>query len=192
MMNEQILQISARIKELREILEMDVSEVAEALGISESLYLQYENGQDDIPISTLYGVAGIFGVDPTVILTGDGPKMESYTVIRQGKGENVERAESYKFTSLATNFIHRDMEPMIVEVKKHDDDEETECTSHGGQEFNYVLEGTMAVVINNKEIVLNQGDCIYFDPRVRHGQKAITDEAKFLCVINEWDGRKLK
>ena len=43
MMNEQILQISARIKELREILEMDVSEVAEALGISESLYLQYEN-----------------------------------------------------------------------------------------------------------------------------------------------------
>ena len=189
-MNEKIVLISERIKELREILEMDVKEVADELGIPVEQYLTYEEGTDDIPISTLYGVAGIFGVDPTVLLTGEGPKMESYTVVRQGKGENVERAENYKFTSLATNFIQRDMEPMIVEVSKSD--EETECTRHGGQEFNYVLEGTIGVLINNKMITLNQGDCIYFDPRVRHGQKALTDKAKFLVVINEWDGRKLE
>lgn len=59
-MNEQILQISARIRELREILDMDSKAVAEKLGIPEEEYLRYENGEDDIPISVLYDTARCF------------------------------------------------------------------------------------------------------------------------------------
>ena len=59
-----------------------------------------------------------------------------------------------------------------------------DLVSHNGQEFNYVLEGSIAVVIGSKTLTLDEGDCIYFNPEIPHGQYAITDEAKFLTLID--------
>lgn len=183
-MNKQIMQIAARIREMREILDIDPAELAKELGISTEEYLKYETGEDDIPIGVLYSTAGIFGIDPTELLTGEKPRMVDYTIVRAGQGTDIERCPGYSFRSLATNFIHRDMEPMIVEVSASD--KPADLIAHGGQEFNMVLEGSIAVIIKNHEFVLNEGDSIYFDPRVPHGQKAISENAKFLTVINEW------
>ncbi len=35
--------------------------------------------------------------------------------------------------------------------------------SHPGQEFNYVLNGTVKIVIGKHEMVLHEGDALYFD-----------------------------
>lgn len=186
-MNEQIVQIAARIREMREILALDTADIARKLGITEAEYLAYEQGRDDIPIGVLYAVAGVFEIDPTELLTGEKPRMAGYTIVRAGHGTDIERCPGYHFTALATNYIGRDMEPMIVEVSPSDST--PELIVHSGQEFNLVLEGTVGVIIKDKEFVLKQGDFIYFDPRVPHGQKAISEPAKFLTVINEWDWR---
>ena len=38
----------------------------------------------------------------------------------------------------------------------------------------------------DKEIILNQGDSIYFNPTHRHGQRCVGDQkAKFITVIAE-------
>ena len=172
---------------MRDILDLKSADVAQKLGITEEEYLSYEQGKDDIPIGVLYSVAGVFGIDPTELLTGEQPRMASYTIVRAGQGTDVERCPGYSFTALATNYIGRDMEPMIVEVSASD--KAPDLIMHGGQEFNLVLEGSIGVIIKDKEFVLNRGDSIYFDPRVPHGQKAISEHAKFLTVINEWDWR---
>ena len=79
-MNEYIKQISDRIRELRDILDLTAEEVSSNIGVSVEEYLAYENGEKEIPISLLYKVAGVFKVDPTVLMTGDVPRMEDYTV----------------------------------------------------------------------------------------------------------------
>ena len=66
----QLKEIAGRIKELREILEMSDKEVADAVGIELDQYIRYENGEDDIPVSILYGIADALGTDTTVLLTG--------------------------------------------------------------------------------------------------------------------------
>ena len=38
-----------------------------------------------------------------------------------------------------------------------------EFNSHPGQEFNHVIKGTMMTIIDGHEIILNEGDSIYFD-----------------------------
>ena len=93
-MNEQIIQIAARIRELREILEKTPEEVAAKVGITPEEYIRYENAEDDIPIGVLYAVAADFGVDPTVLMTGDGPRMDEYTIVRGGNGVRIERYAS--------------------------------------------------------------------------------------------------
>ena len=52
-MNDELLQIPKRIKELREILEISITEMAEKLNISHDEYEKYESGEKDIPVSAL-------------------------------------------------------------------------------------------------------------------------------------------
>jgi transcriptional regulator with XRE-family HTH domain len=174
-------QITARIREIRQILEMTTREVADKLGITEDLYQQYESNRVSIPISTLYQLADIFSTDFTILLTGDAPRMGDYTLVRAGQGVNIDRCPGYKFSALAFNYIGRTMEPMLVELA--DDGKEVPLITHGGQEFNLVLSGSMKVVIGKHEFVLNEGDACYFNPRVPHGQRAVGGKATFLTVI---------
>ena len=52
------------------------------------------------------------------------------------------------------------------------------------KEYNYVLEGSLKIYIHNNEIVLNEGDSIFFDSTHRHAMIALNDKpAKFLAVI---------
>lgn len=182
-MNNQMEQIAARIKELREILELTQEEVAQSVGVPLETYQRYEQAANDVPISALYAIAEKLGVDPTVLMTGEAPRMAEYTVVRQGKGISVDRYAGYRFTALAFNYIGREMDPMIVDMTPSDG--APELVTHGGQEFNYVLEGRIIVTVGNQEFELEAGDSIYFNPRIPHGQRAGGVPGRFLTIINE-------
>lgn len=183
-MNEQAALVAARIKELREIMEIPPETTAKDLGISVEEYLEYESAKKDIPISMLYSISGILGTDPTVLLSGDAPRMNNYTIVRQGKGMRVERYKEYSFTSLAFNFIKREMEPMIVDLLPKSTP--PELVTHAGQEFNYVLEGSICIMYGEHKFILSKGDSIYFDPTIPHGQMAVDAPAKFMTIINDY------
>ena len=182
-MNDQMQQISARIRELREILELTQEQVAADTGIALEDYKSYEEEAGVVPISALYAIADRLGVDPTGLMTGEAPRMAEYTVVRGGRGVSVERYKGYRFTALAANYIGRDMDPMIVDMTPSDG--APELVTHGGQEFNYVLEGRIIVTLGNQEFTLEAGDSIYFNPRIPHGQRAGGIPGKFITIINE-------
>ena len=179
----QVEQIAARVRELRTILDIEADDVAEKIGVSRETYDEYEAGTTDIPVGKLYLIANELHVDPTVLLLGDEPRMVDYTLIRGGNGLAVDRYAGYRFTSLAYNYIDREMEPMIVTLAPSD--HTPDLVTHAGHEFNYVLEGTIAINLGDKEYILNAGDSMYFNPSIPHGQRAIGVESKFLTVINE-------
>lgn len=182
-MSEDLKMIPARIRELREILELTVEQMAEKLSISSEVYKGYEDGRADISISTLYEIAAILGTDLTVLLTGESPRMEYQSVVRAGEGISIDRYPGYAFSSLAYNFIGRVMEPLLVTISPEENP--PAMIIHTGQEFNYVLKGTVKVTVGKREYILNPGDSIYFDPGQPHGQEAVGGEAAFLTVINE-------
>lgn len=177
--------IASRVRELREILDLSVDDVATKLNITKDEYLKFESNEKVFPISTLTALAGIFNVDYTELLTGEAPRMDNYSLVRAGQGVKVERYEGYSFQSLAFNFKNRTMEPMLVYLEPHgDEDSEPALVTHGGQEFNLVLEGTVKVVVGTRSFILNPGDSLYFDPSIPHGQRAIGGPVKFVTIIN--------
>lgn len=182
-MNDQIKQIAQRIRELREILDVDAADLAKQVNVSVAEYNQYENAESDIPIGVIYAVAAALNVDPTVLLTGDAPRMSDYTIVRQGRGVSVERYKGYKFSSLAFNYIGRQFDPMAVDLEPMENP--PELVVHGGQEFNYVLKGTVQLVIGSREFLLEAGDSAFFNPMTPHGQRAVGGPVKFLTIINE-------
>ncbi len=183
-MSEQIKQIAARLKDLREISGVTIETLSREFKIPKETYCEYESGNVDIPVSFLYEIANRFNVELTAILTGENPRLHNYCLVRKGKGVSVERRKQYKYQSLAYNFLNKKAEPFLVTVDPEPDDAPVHYNSHPGQEFNYLLEGTMKIVINGYEIILNEGDSLYFDSGINHGMKAIGGKpAKFLAVI---------
>lgn len=181
--NEQIKQIAQRIKYLRDALDMTENEVAKAVNLSVEEYIAYENGEKDIPISVIYSVAAALGVDPTELILGEAPRMQEYCITRKDQGVIIERYKGYSFEALAHNFIGRDKEPMIVTLTASD--KRAALVSHSGQEFNYVLEGKIGVTIGTRTFELSEGDSVYFNPEIPHGQYSVEGTAKFLTIIDK-------
>lgn len=182
-MTKEMKQIAARLREIREICGYSLEDVATKLGIAREQYEGYEENGENIPISVLYQLSHEYGVDITEILTGKSPRLSNYCVVKQGQSTGIDRCPGYHFESLAYKFKRRIMEPLMVSVEP--DERNMALITHAGQEFNYVVEGTIQVVLGDEEITLEAGDCIYFDPALPHGQKAIGGPAKFLTVIAE-------
>ena len=183
-MKEKIQLIADRIKELREISGLSAEALAPELGISTELLLQYESGAVDIPVGFLYNVAHKFGIELSAILTGENPRLHVYCVVRKDRGLNVERRKQYKYESLAFNFINKKAEPFIVRIEPDTESAPMEFNSHPGQEFNYVIEGELKVIIEAHEIVLNPGDSIYFDSAYKHAVKAMNQTpVKLLAIV---------
>jgi len=183
-MKKELQHIPQRIRELREILDITVQDMADKLKVNVCEYENYENGSLDIPISQLFEMSVILDVDMTVLLTGEMPRMNTYSVVRKNDGVKVERYKGYSYSSLAYNFIGKIMEPLLVELSA--DQTLPSSVTHKGQEFNYVVQGKIKIGIGEHEYVLNEGDSIYFDPRLPHYQSAVTDKARFLTVICEF------
>ena len=183
-MSEEKRKISERIRELREIFDMTTEEMARETGVDTQKYIEYETDGENIPISVLYHISQKFNVDLSEILTGEAARISTMQICRRGKGKTIDRYPGYMFESLAPRFTQKIMEPLLVTLMPGEP--EAALVTHGGQEFNLVLEGTIVITYDDKEYILNAGDAVYFDPTHPHGQKAIgMDKARFLTVITE-------
>lgn len=183
-MNEQIRQIAERLRGLREVLELSAEEVATSCEVSVEEYRLAESGEADISVSLLQRIAREYKISLDALMFDEEPKMSSYFLTRAGMGVSIERTKAYKYQSLASGFMNRKADPFIVTVEPKPDDTPMHFNSHGGQEFNMVISGRLLLNINGKELILNQGDSIYFDSKLPHGMKALDGQTlRFLAII---------
>ena len=183
-MNDEMKMISERIRELREVLNLTAEEMARDTGVELDKYIEYESSGENIPISVLYSISQKLGVDMSLILTGEQARISTMQICRRGKGKTINRYPGYMFEDLAPRFTHKVMEPLLVTIIPGEP--EAALVSHGGQEFNLVVEGVIVLTYDGKEYELYEGDAVYFDPTHPHGQRASGDKkARFLTVITE-------
>jgi len=186
MVDEQLKQIGERLRGLRDVLDIPVSEMAETIGISAEKYEKIEQGELDITISNLMKIAHKYGISTEELIFAETPHMKSYFVVRKGQGVSIERTKAYKYQSLVSGFVGHKADVFIVTVEPKPGVHTIYKNTHGGQEFNLVLEGKMELYIGGKTILLEEGDSIYFDSTKPHGMLAVGERAvKFLAFTVE-------
>ncbi|NLO69467.1 MAG: helix-turn-helix domain-containing protein [Porphyromonadaceae bacterium] len=181
-MNHEIAQIAERLRGLRDALGLNPDQVAEKCGISTSDYLKYESGKSDIPMSFLFILAQTFEIDTAELLTGESARASTFCVTRKGSEVSVERTKAYKYLALCTGFVGKRADIFVVTVEPNDKD--ITLNSHAGQEFNLVIKGSLHLHVGGNDLILNEGDSIYFDSSKPHGMKALGgNKVEFLAVI---------
>ncbi len=190
----QIAEVAARIKEMREILGMSQEETAKKAEVTLEEYQRYEAGKVDLPFTFIYKCALAFGIGLTDLLEGDSAKLTSYTVTRRGKGQLTAREDGIEISNLAPLFMKKIAEPYWV---KYEYSEELQSrpihtTTHSGQEFDIVLSGKLKVQVGEHITVLEEGDSIYYDSSTPHGMIAVDGEDCVFCavVLPGEDGRE--
>ncbi len=180
----EVSDIIKRIIELRDACDYTVEEFADMLGIDVDTYRSYEENGETIPVSVVFEIAKKCGVDFAEIITGVSAKIKTYDIVKAGEGKGATRYVGYNLSDLAFRFSNKVMQPLLVKLEPGDG--APELVSHNGQEFNYVVEGKMDFMFDDKHFILEQGDSVYFDATHKHGQTCAEDKpATFLTIIAE-------
>jgi uncharacterized cupin superfamily protein len=74
------------------------------------------------------------------------------------------------------------MEPAIVTNMRKDRELEVEVSVHEGQEFMYVIEGKLELVLGGKKYALKKGDAAYWNGSIPH--KGISVSQKPARTLN--------
>ncbi len=169
-----IKEMAGRIRELREIENLSIEDMANKTGISTEEYLDCENGNKDLNFAFIYRCANALNVNVTEIIEGYSPKLKGYTVTRNGSGQKIAQAHGMTYFNLAYAFQNRIAEPLYVRSVYREDaqDKDIELTTHAGQECDIVVDGYLLVQIGEHKEVLGPGDSIYYDSDTPHGMIA--------------------
>ncbi len=181
-----IKEMAARIRELREIQNLTTVQMAEKTGVSESEYIECENGNKDLNFAFIYRCAQTLNVDVTSLIEGHTPKLVNYVYTKAGKGQRIEKAHGMTYYNLASAFKNRIAEPLFVRstYSEEKQNKEIEVTTHAGQELDIVIEGKLKVQVGEHFEILEAGDSIYYDSSTPHGMIAVDGkDCTFYAIV---------
>ena len=182
------IHVGEKIKSLRETKGLSLKEVADLTGFSTALLSQMENHLVSPSLGTLIKLAKAFGVKVGDFL-GE-TQGEPFSIVRKDERKNISRFASkdgvkygYSYESLGFDKKERHMEPFIVTLEPATI--KTSKTSvHDGEEFIFVLDGEMEVILGSHTDVLYPGDSIYYDSTIPHRVQCHHDKiTKILAVL---------
>ena len=183
-MNDELKLVGQRISGLRDLCDVTVEEIAKELDITVEEYNEMEEGRSDFAFSQLQSIARVLGVDITSLLTGDDPKLNREVVTRKGEGVLFKRNEEFVYRHLAASFKNAKASPFYV-VKKYDPEEKFGIYSrHEGEEFDYVIKGTLKIDLAGNIYELHAGDSVYYNSETPHSMIATGGvDCEMLCMI---------
>jgi transcriptional regulator with XRE-family HTH domain len=180
------LDIGNQVRKLRTKRDLTLQDLAELTGLSKPNLSQIENNLVTPPIATLLKISSALGV-PIGHFFQETNQDTSIVVVRKEdrcgvvKGPHLSRI-GYQYEPLAYPRIDKNMEPFIVDMEERAA-ESIVYNNHRGEEFLYVLKGTLEFHCGETVVVLNQGDSLYFDSIIPHGYRGINGPARTLVVI---------
>lgn len=167
------------IKKLRKSKKMTLKEVSKKTNLSISFLSQAERSLCSITLHSLRKISEALGVSPSYFFPDSIQKDKD--MIRRGTFKETERKTSFIYSDLSGNVSEPIFVPILVTLLPGDKRETP--FSHEGQEFIYVINGTLTIILDNTEYDLFPGDSIHMDSTVPHNWFNKTNEpTKFIFV----------
>ncbi len=177
-----------KIKALREEKKLLLTDVAQRVQLETAQLESIENGSVAPSLGVLIKLARVLGVRLGTFL--DDQVKSGACITRKGdaektismSGPEASKKENLSFFSLARQKADRHMEPFLVEIQPGVP-VSPQASTHEGEEFIYVLKGSIAIHYGKDEYILNEGDSIYLDSVVKHQIQSANNEKALLVAV---------
>ena len=172
--------IGVKIKSLRKKRKLTLSQIADRTNLSISFLSQVERSKSSITLESLKKISEALGVNPSYFFSESNRKATT-TIMRNVISDNNNLQNNFFYKDLTGNIENPQFHPILVLLNPGANKEES--YSHTGQEFLYVLEGKLTILIDKEEHILNPFDCIFLDSSTPHNWINKTDSVvKLLCI----------
>ena len=180
-----MLEVVERIRELRLDCGYTQEQMSEYTGFTLEDYQKYESGETDLPFSFIHKCAMTFGVEMMELMEGAAPRLTSYAVTRRGGGQLTSREPGTEIRAIAPLFKNRKANPYWVryEYSEAEQNAPIHQNTHGGQEFDLIMEGRLKVKIGEHTEVLGPGDSIFYNSSTPHGMIAVDGMDCVFCAV---------
>ena len=183
---EKMLEVAARIREMREISGLTQEEMASKVEVTLDDYIRYESGKEDYPFTFIHKCSQVFGIGITDLLEGRSAHLSSYTVTRKGTGQQTAKEDGIEISNLAPMFSKKLAEPYWVKYEYNESlqDKPLHLIKHSGQEFDLIISGRLKIQVGDNIEYLSEGDSIYYNSSTPHGMIAVDGrDCIFLAVV---------
>ena len=150
---------------------LTLKELASRTGLSASFLSQVEREACSISILSLEKVCSALGIATGALIEGiedhDESHRDASPVVRAGQELQLRIGEHpVTYRHLTTRIPSRRLEALIHEIPSG---HTPELGSHAGEEFGYVLEGTLILILENERYLVHAGDSYHFNALRKHG-----------------------
>jgi transcriptional regulator with XRE-family HTH domain len=174
------------IRRLRETRQWTLADASKRCGLSLSTISRIENNQLSLSFGNLVKLANGFNVDISDLFHPDvgSTSAGAWSLTRRGEGDPYSTAV-YDYKYLCGDHNLRRMVPVICTVKCRTFEEFGEPLSHPGQEYLYVLEDAVDLMLEGSGTFrLWAGDSFYFNSSIPHALISVGGgQARVLSVI---------
>ena len=172
-----------------------LGEVSARTGLPTSTLSTLENGRMSFSYDKQMQIARGLDIDIAQLLSPDPAQAQSQpvrvvgrrSITRAGEGVTV-HSGTYVYSHMAADLLDKKFVPMVGEIRARSLDEFGEMIQHPGEEFVYVLTGTLELHTSiYAPVTLEEGDSIYFDSDMPHAYVAVGGRCRVLSICA--DGR---
>jgi transcriptional regulator with XRE-family HTH domain len=177
--------IGSRIRALRQEKGVSLEDVSRLTGFDVAFLSDIEAGRAQPQLGAMIRLSKALDSAFGRLISGAGTKL--YSITRRHERRTVARSTSaggrktaYAYKSLAPDVKGRHMEALMVQLTAA---AEREVSIHDGEEFVFVLEGTVVLEIGSDRFELEPGDSAYYLSTTPHFITAKTGTATILAVL---------
>lgn len=178
-----------RLKHARLVKGYTLRQLADIVGCSESMISKLENGKLAPSISMLHRLATALGTSiAELFLESESAASASgvtvFSADRRSRFQVEPRLEQVGSWFERILPIHRSglLQANILNVPKGAST--TSFVEHDGEEFGYMIEGELEVIVDQTSYFLSKGDVIYFSSSLPHGYRNVSDSTAQVLWIN--------
>jgi transcriptional regulator with XRE-family HTH domain len=183
--SREVEDIGNRIRAIREEKGVSLDELSKLTGFEVTFLSGIEKGDIQPQLGTMIKLSKALDSAFSRLISGTGEKL--YSITRKSERRPAARSTTktgkkhlYSYKSLAPGVKGRHMEALMVQLLTAT---EKDLSVHDGEEFVFVLDGTVALEIGGESFELEPGDSAYYLSTTPHLIAAKKDKATILAVL---------
>lgn len=162
------MRIGESIRHFRKQKGLSLSQLGLASNVSKSNISKIENGMISPTFEIMERISNGLGIPTANLLSDNVPGVGRQSFNKSNSG-HISVDGHYEFEFLFSNFVGRRMVPFVTTVTASGPDDVKQPAKHGGEEFFYVLSGSVIFTgSGGKTTMMEVGDSIYFDSHEEH------------------------
>jgi electron transfer flavoprotein alpha subunit len=167
-----------KVRKLRESHGWSIEDLAQDTGQAPEFVQQVENNEIVPPVSFLLRLSKVLDVDPGTFLRDE----EKASIKDQRAQAFIKRTKNYYYQTLTPGAENQHLRGFMITIEPRQAHKPV-AYKHEGEEFIYVMEGSLELTLDNKVNHLKVGESMHYNSEIPHKLKNLGNETTRCLVI---------